>query len=120
MCKADGVVYICSRVAHHPPPCGLVMLYPPPPLWTCGGCGWVRLLVDGVIVFAVLSPMVFASNLAKCGNKGKIIATASSLMMGQKQNMNGDGLLHGTIPWRGWCEHVTRTCIVVYDTRICL
>ena len=24
----------------------------PAPLWTCGGCGWVRVLVDGVVVFA--------------------------------------------------------------------
>ncbi len=24
----------------------------PPPLWSCGGCGWAWLLVDGVVVFA--------------------------------------------------------------------
>ena len=44
-----------------------------PLLWTCGGCGWVWLLVDGVVVFVSgVELHGFARNfLTQCGNKGK-------------------------------------------------
>ena len=64
----------------HPPTPGMVMV---PCLAPCGsgwgGCRWVGMLVDGVVV--LYNPMVFARNSIKCGNKGK--REASSLMMGQ-------------------------------------
>ena len=46
--------YIWHSPGHpHPPPPGMVMVPCPAPCGSgWGGCGWVAMLVDGVVVFA--------------------------------------------------------------------
>ena len=46
--------YIWHSPGHpHPPPPGMVMVPCPAPCGSgWGGCGWVGMLVDGVVVFA--------------------------------------------------------------------
>ena len=48
------IVYIWHSPGHpHPPPPGMVMVPCPAPCGSgWGGCGWVAMLVDGVVVFA--------------------------------------------------------------------
>ena len=47
-------IYIWHSPGHpHPPPPGMVMVPCPAPCGSgWGGCGWVGMLVDGVVVFA--------------------------------------------------------------------